>query len=48
MRNVNKIALAEVGKTSSPIDLNSKYIWVISNIDIDVARDLGLTGIKKH
>ena len=48
MRNANKISLAEVGKTSSPMDLDSQYIWAISNIDIDAARDLGLTGIKKH
>ena len=48
VRNADKIALAEVGKTSSPIDLNGKYMWAISNIDIDAARDLGLTGIKKH
>ena len=46
--NADKIALAEVGRTSSPTDLDGKYIWAISNIDIDVARDLGLTEIKKH
>ena len=48
VRNVDKIALAEVGRTSSPIDLDGKYMWAISNVDIDAARDLGLTGIKKH
>ena len=48
VRNADKIALAEVGKTLSLIDLDGKYMWAISNVDIDVARDLGLIGIKKH
>ena len=48
MRNIDKITLAKVGKTSSFINLDSKYMWTIRNIDIDVARDLGLTGIKKY
>ena len=48
VRNADKIALAEVGRTSSPIDLDGKYIWAISNVDIDAARDLGLTDIKKY
>ena len=48
MRNADKIAKADVARTSSPIDLDGKYMWAMSNIDINVARDLGLTGIKKH
>ena len=48
VRNADKIALAEVGRTSSPMDLDGKYMWAINNVDIDAARDLGLTGIKKH
>ena len=48
VRNANKIALAEFGRTLSPMDLDGKYMWAISNVDIDAARDLGLTGIKKH
>ena len=48
MRNADKIAQAEIARTSSPIDLNGKYMWAMSNVDIDAARDLGLTGIKKH
>ncbi|WP_375449299.1 hypothetical protein [uncultured Nostoc sp.] len=48
VRNVDKIALAEVGKTLSLMDLDGKYMWAISNVDIDVARDLELTDIKKH
>ena len=46
--NVDKITLAEFGKTLSPIDLDGKYIWAISNINIDTTRDLGLTGINKY
>ena len=48
VRNADKILLAKVGKTSSPIDLDGKYMWAISNVDIDMVRDLGLTGIRKH
>ena len=48
VRNAEKIALVEIGRTLSPMDLDGKYMWAISNVDIDAARDLGLTGIKKH
>ena len=48
VRNADNIALAEVGRTLSPMNLDGKYIWAISNVDIDAVRDLGLTGIKKH
>ena len=48
VRNADKIALAKVRRMSSPMDLDCKYIWAISNIDIDATRDLGLTSIKKH
>ena len=37
IRDTNKTALVEVGRTLSPIDLNGKYMWVISNVDIDTA-----------
>ena len=30
------------------MDLDSKYMWAISNVDIDAARNLELIGIKKH
>lgn len=33
---------------SSIIDFKSKHNWVISNIDIDIARDLELISIKKY
>lgn len=49
MENIlNKSAMAEVIKVSNVIDLGSKYSWAISNTDIDVAKDLGLTGMKKY
>ena len=48
VRNADKIAQAEVARTSSPMDLDGKYIWAMSNVDIDAARDLEQTGIRKH
>ena len=48
VRNADKIALAEVGRTSSPMDLDGKYMWAISNVDINAIRDLGLTSIEKY
>ena len=48
VRIADKIVQAEVPRTLSPMDLDGKYMWAMSNIDIDTARDLGLTGIKKH
>ena len=32
----------------SLINLDSKYMWAIKNVDINAAKDLRLTGIKKH
>ena len=40
--------MAEFGKTLGLIDLNNKDFWAISNIDINVAKNLGLTSIQKH
>ena len=48
VRNEDKITLAEVGRTLSPMNFDGKYMWARSNIDIDAARDLRLIGIKKH
>lgn len=44
----NVIKRAEVAKMLSLIDLDSKYMWAISNVDIDTTRNLGLTGVKKY
>ena len=48
MKKVDKTAIIKVAKVSSTIDLGSKHSWVISNADMDVAGDLGLTGMKKY
>ncbi len=48
MKNVNKTAIVEVTKVSSGIDLRSKHSCAISNADMDVAGNLGLTSIKKY
>ena len=37
----------EVARALSPVDLAGKYIWAISNADMDTAKELRLTGIKK-
>ena len=39
---------AEVAWASSAVDLIGKYMWAISNADIDATKELGLTGIKKY
>lgn len=41
-------ALAKVAWASSSINLVWRYIWAISNIDVDAAKKLGLTGVKKY
>ncbi len=48
MENADKTAIAEVVKMSSAIDLRSKHSWAISNANMDAAKDLRLTGIKKY
>ena len=47
-RNADKIVVMKVGRILSLIDLDSKYIWAISNGDIHATRDLRSTNIKKH
>ncbi len=41
-------APAKVARASSPINLAWKYRWAMSNVDMDAAKKLGLTGIKKY
>ena len=48
MENVDKTVMGELAKVSNTIDLGNQYIQAISNGDIDVARDLELTSIKKY
>ncbi len=48
IENTEKTAIVEVTKVLSDIDLGSKHSWAISNADMDAARDLGLTSIRKY
>ena len=48
IKNVNKTVMAEATKVLSTINRGNKYSWVISNADIDVAKDLGLTSNIKY
>ncbi len=42
------ITLAKVAQALSLFDLAGRYNWIISNIDLDRAKELGLTNIKKY
>lgn len=48
IKNIDKILIAKILKVSNTIDLYNKYNWAISNSNIDVSENLGLTGIKKY
>ncbi len=45
---VDTTALAEVARVSSPVDLVGRYNWAMSDADLDVAKELRLTDIKKY
>lgn len=47
MKNANKIILAEVTKTLSLINFNSKYIQIINNVHIYIAKNFKFTSRKK-
>ena len=38
----------EMAQTLSPINFIGKYIWAMSNADLDTAKKLELTSIKKY
>lgn len=40
--------LAKKAWASSSFDLAKRYIWAMSNVDLDASKKLGLTGIKKY
>ena len=40
--------LVELAQVSNLIDLPRKYLWAMSNINLDMAKKLRLTGIKKY
>lgn len=48
IEKVDKTAIAEVAKKLSIINLDNKYSWIINNSDMNAAKDLGLTSIKKY
>lgn len=37
---LDKTTITKVSKVSSVIKFNNKYSWAISNIELDIARDL--------
>ena len=39
---------AEMTQALCFVELAGKYMWVINNINLDAAKKLGLTGIKKY
>ena len=45
---VDKIAPAEVARALSPVDLAWEYMWAMNNANINAAKKLGVTGIKKY
>ena len=45
---VDITALAELAQASSPVDFAEKYMWAMNNANMDAAKELGLTGIKKY
>lgn len=48
IKNLDKITLVEIIKILSLIDLDGKYKLTISNIDIDIVKNLIPTNIKKY
>ena len=41
-------ALAELTQALRPADLTRKYMWAMSNVYLDVVKELGLTSMKKY
>ena len=41
-------ALAEIAQATGCVDLAERYMWAMSNANLDAAKELGLTGIKKY
>ncbi len=39
---------AEVARVLSHVNLAGRYNWAMSDADLDTAKELGLTGIKKY
>lgn len=47
MQNIDKTTIIKIAKVLSAINLNDKYIQVISNNNIDAVKDFELINIKK-
>ena len=45
---VNTTALAEIAQPLSPIDFTWRYRWAMRNVEMNAAKKLGLTGVKKY
>lgn len=41
-------APAEMAQASSPVDLVGRCMWAMNNANLDAAKELGLTDIKKY
>lgn len=48
IENGNITAITKVAKVSNAIIFKNKHSWIINNINIDIAKNLGLIGIKKY
>lgn len=48
VKNLDKITLVKIIKILSLIDLDGKYKLIISNINIDIVKNLIQTNIKKY
>lgn len=48
IENEDKTATAKIAELLNAINLNIKYSWAISNSNMDVAKNLRLTIIKKY
>ena len=44
----NTTTPAEVAQVSSLVDLTGRYNWAMNDANLDLVKELGLTGIKKY
>lgn len=45
---IDTTAQAKLAWTLSLVDLARRYKWAMSNVNLDVTKELGLTGIQKY
>ena len=46
--SANTNAPVDVARASSPVDLIWRYRWAMSKVDMEAAKELGLTGVKNY